>query len=58
MSDCKECKPPKRHPGCHSTCESYLKSAEEAKQRRNIIQKEREQDYNFKCARFGKTVKR
>lgn len=21
---CKTCVPPKRHPGCHSTCEIYL----------------------------------
>ena len=21
---CKDCKPPKRHPACHDTCEEYL----------------------------------
>lgn len=26
---CKNCVPPKRHPGCHSTCEQYLKEKTE-----------------------------
>lgn len=26
---CKGCIPPERHEGCHSTCEKYLKEAEE-----------------------------
>lgn len=24
--ECKDCKPPIRHPGCHSKCEKYLAS--------------------------------
>ena len=26
---CKNCVPPKRHPGCHGTCEQYLKEKAE-----------------------------
>lgn len=26
---CYECVPPKRHPGCHATCEEYLKQKAE-----------------------------
>ena len=29
ISCCKDCIPPKRHPGCHSTCEEYQKERKE-----------------------------
>ncbi|MEE1302461.1 MAG: hypothetical protein UHD64_06725 [Bacteroidales bacterium] len=29
MKCCKDCVPPKRHPGCHDTCEEYAKEKEE-----------------------------
>lgn len=32
---CKNCVPPQRHPGCHGTCEQYLKEkAEYEKQKK------------------------
>lgn len=24
FKSCRDCKPPKRHPGCHGECEAYL----------------------------------
>lgn len=26
---CRDCVPPKRHPGCHSACEEYIKAKEQ-----------------------------
>lgn len=34
---CKGCVPPKRHVGCHSECEEYLKDKEELKKRKEQI---------------------
>lgn len=37
---CKNCVPPTRHVGCHSTCEKYLKEKSENDQIREKRQKE------------------
>lgn len=29
ISCCYKCEPPKRHPGCHATCEEYIRQKEE-----------------------------
>ena len=36
---CRNCKPPKRHVGCHSKCEEYLEEKAKHQERK---------DYNFK----------
>jgi len=37
---CKDCVPPERHIGCHSTCSRYTEVAERNKRIRETIQKE------------------
>lgn len=36
---CKNCVPPKRHVGCHSTCETYIKAKEEYKKEKDELDK-------------------
>ena len=38
---CKNCTPPERHPGCHSTCPVYLKEKAEYDRCKEQLDKER-----------------
>lgn len=42
---CKGCKPPERHEGCHSTCEKYLKEAEEHRLYKEKVSKGKAEHY-------------
>ena len=43
---CKDCVPPKRHGGCHSTCPEYIAQ-------QIVHEAQREKDYQEKIARYG-----
>lgn len=38
---CINCKPPKRHPGCHSNCEEYLRGLEDFRAKKNFINEDK-----------------
>ena len=40
-SCCKECVPPKRHPGCHGKCPEYQAEKEEREKLKEAIRSER-----------------
>lgn len=42
MFSCKDCVAPKRHPGCHGTCETYLAERAEYDKRKAILDRERD----------------
>lgn len=42
MFSCKDCVAPKRHPGCHGTCETYLAERAEYDKRKAIADRERD----------------
>ncbi len=42
---CMECKPPKRHLNCHSTCEEYLKDKEVVEARNKALREYKENEY-------------
>lgn len=44
---CKGCIPPKRHPGCHSTCEEYLRQHKKHNQEREERYQMRKIDWDF-----------
>ena len=51
---CMKCLPPKRHPGCHDTCEEYLKDKKGFNELKEKIRKSKhlENDiYNVSCKR-------
>lgn len=61
FKSCRDCKPPKRHPGCHGECEEYKASKlaydEEMEQIRKT--KELDRDYTeFKSHVTAKTKRR
>lgn len=41
---CKNCKPPKRHPGCHDTCEEYQVYRAELDTKNETIRKKKTAD--------------
>lgn len=41
---CKNCKPPKRHPGCHDTCEDYQVYRAELDNKNETIRKKKTAD--------------
>lgn len=44
---CQECVPPKRHVGCHGTCEEYIKERAELDESKEEERKNRLQDYTI-----------
>lgn len=40
-----ECKPPKRHSKCHSTCEEYIKDKAIAEARNKALREYKENEY-------------
>lgn len=42
MFSCKDCVAPKRHPGCHGTCEIYLAERAEYDRRKAIADRQRD----------------
>lgn len=41
---CKDCVPPKRHPGCHGTCDEYLNEKAERERLKDKAREERHKD--------------
>ena len=48
---CKWCKPPKRHPGCHSTCSEYLSEKEEYDSRMAEQRKKHKAEMDYRSER-------
>lgn len=44
MGSCKGCKPPKRHPGCHDTCERYQAYRAELDRKNELIRQKKKAD--------------
>jgi hypothetical protein len=44
---CKGCVAPKRHPGCHSSCEEYLKEKAEYERKKAEEEKRRKIEYGL-----------
>lgn len=44
---CNGCVPPKRHVGCHATCEDYISEKKKHEETRAKIQKERKKENEF-----------
>ena len=50
---CNGCKAPKRHKGCHDTCEAYLNDKKKLAEQKERINKEMEIDrYKLRCTRM------
>lgn len=54
---CYGCEPPKRHPGCHDTCEAYQKQKAEWDAIRDRYKAEREREYEFTAYDVKKSYK-
>lgn len=58
---CKGCVEPKRHTGCHATCEDYIKERNEFEQLKKEIDKKRRIDgeyFTYKKSVIRKAMKR
>ena len=58
---CKECVAPKRHPGCHGTCEEYLAERAEYEKQKEIYdhsRRVRSELYNQRAIRVSKALRR
>lgn len=42
ISCCYNCVPPKRHPGCHSTCPEYIEEKKQSEKMREAIRQQKE----------------
>jgi len=51
---CRYCVAPKRHPGCHSTCEEYLKQSKENNEKMEMIRKEKSKNVTLTTYDFDK----
>ena len=51
---CKNCKPPKRHIGCHSDCKQYIKEKEEFEKQKAKIDKNKQMTYIFNNPKIKK----
>lgn len=40
VQSCRFCGPPRRHVGCHATCEDYIKAKQEYEEQREVQRKE------------------
>ena len=43
---CRDCKPPERQPGCHATCERFLKEREEHLVYTDKVRKAKKEEYS------------
>ena len=60
IQTCKECTPPTRHVGCHSTCQKYLNACKEAKKQKEIIAAAKQKDdvyYNHHLSAIRKQIR-
>lgn len=57
ISCCKDCVPPKRHIGCHSTCEEFLAEKAEYEAEKAIENKARKEYADFTAAKVGAVTK-
>ena len=55
---CKNCVPPKRTPGCHSTCEDYKKWSEEHKKEKELSKAYIESMNDIISSYYGRKRKR
>lgn len=44
---CKDCVPPKRYPGCHSTCSEYLSEKKEYEEQKQALSLKRQAEQNL-----------
>ena len=54
---CKDCKPPKRYPGCHDHCPEYLAQKSEHDQRKAAEDKKRQTSYGITIERTAAVAK-
>lgn len=54
---CKWCKPPKRHPGCHSTCPEYLSEKEEYDSKMAAYKKKNKTEMDYRSERVEFAIK-
>ena len=45
FEECRVCKPPKRHVGCHATCADYIRNKKVLNERNDIIYEAKQQEY-------------
>lgn len=50
---CKGCTPPKRYPGCHSTCPDYIRDKAEYDKRKEIASKQNRIDQGLTQQKFN-----
>ena len=56
-NSCKGCVEPKRHIGCHSTCEEYKQCVREFEELKKKIEEEKRKDRYFKQYKYEKITK-
>lgn len=44
FESCKNCIPPVRHPGCHHTCDNYIKSRLQLDKDKEVLQKQKDKE--------------
>ena len=49
---CENCVPPKRHVGCHSTCEDYLIEKAEWEQKKELIKEDKKKNQRISAYDF------
>lgn len=54
---CKDCVEPKRHIGCHSTCEEYKQCVREFEELKKKIEEEKRKDRNYKQYKQAKITR-
>lgn len=57
ISCCRNCVPPKRHIGCHSTCEKYLAEKAEYAKRKVAEDKAKKEYADFVSAKVATVVR-
>ena len=55
---CRDCVPPKRHPGCHATCEKYAKEKAEFEKHKSEYWTKRIKEIDYIGYEVGKHSKR
>lgn len=50
---CIDCKPPKRHPGCHDHCPEYIGERAEHDERKAVFDKQRQLNGNLTAQRLS-----
>lgn len=54
---CKECKPPKRYPGCHGQCPEYLAQKAEHERLKEAENKQKQTSYGITVERTNAVTK-